>query len=285
MGTLEDLAPTRKQLVIDLVREAGHDVSDWDNYAKGPTQAASNPKYCYEWAFEQPPAAPIVNLWHAQMREGDGRIELQANVRSSVARYTGTGGAHPLWRKRASRLDAAFRKAFEARLTVRVILNAGRMRVPNDPDAKASAVARRELDAMPWHIASYDLSTGDTLLVRGPRAGGFVDQFAPEVAPERRPVAASSAFVRSGDVRAQALLRANGFCEFCNTPGFSRPDGTVYLETHHVVPLECGGPDVLQNVAAVCPNHHREAHSGARADHIRGALQERLAAGGRGRSA
>lgn len=278
MSTLEDLAPTRKQLVIDLVREAGHDVSDWDNYAKGPSQAASNPKYCYEWAFEQAPAAPIVNLWHAQMRERQGRIELSANLRASVSRYTGSGGAHPLWRRRAALLDAALQRAFEARLPVRVIVNSGRMRVPNDPDAKASEVTKRELDALPWHVESYSVSTGEALLVRGPRPGGFVDQFTLDATPERRPVAASSAFVRSGEVRALALKRANGFCEFCAAPGFSRPDGTVYLETHHIVSLEDGGPDVVENVAAVCPNHHREAHSGARADHIRTALQRSVAA-------
>lgn len=43
--------PTERHRVYDLVREAGVDVSDWSNYRR-PEHPASNPKYCYNWAFE-----------------------------------------------------------------------------------------------------------------------------------------------------------------------------------------------------------------------------------------
>ena len=36
---------------MDLVSEAGIEVSDWWNYAKGPDAAVANPKYRYEWAY------------------------------------------------------------------------------------------------------------------------------------------------------------------------------------------------------------------------------------------
>lgn len=39
-------------------------------------------------------------------------------------------------------------------------------------------------------------------------------------------------------------------------------DGKIYLETHHIVPLSEDGLDTEKNVAALCPNHHREAHHG-----------------------
>ena len=54
-------------------------------------------------------------------------------------------------------------------------------------------------------------------------------------------------------------------------------DGGVYLETHHVIPLSEGGSDTQRNVAALCANHHREAHHGARAPEIRDFLLKKLA--------
>jgi len=29
---------------------------------------------------------------------------------------------------------------------------------------------------------------------------------------------------------------------------------------HHIIPLADGGPDTLENVAALCPNCHRKMH-------------------------
>ena len=40
------------------------------------------------------------------------------------------------------------------------------------------------------------------------------------------------------------------------------------METHHIVPLSEGGSDGDDNVAALCPNHHREAHYGVDRDQI-----------------
>jgi hypothetical protein len=43
---------------MDLVAAAGIDVSDWANFEGGQQKAASNPKYCYDWAFVAA-AAPL----------------------------------------------------------------------------------------------------------------------------------------------------------------------------------------------------------------------------------
>lgn len=43
---LESLRPVARRRVMDFVRDAGVDVSDWRNYEGGV--AAANPKYCYE---------------------------------------------------------------------------------------------------------------------------------------------------------------------------------------------------------------------------------------------
>lgn len=93
-------------------------------------------------------------------------------------------------------------------------------------------------------------------------------------APQRREVV-TTVFQRDPAVVAWALARAAGECECCHRPApFTLADGTPYLEVHHVVPLAAGGEDTPANVAAICPNCHKEAHYGANA----AAIAERLLA-------
>jgi hypothetical protein len=75
-------------------------------------------------------------------------------------------------------------------------------------------------------------------------------------------------YARDWQVRSAVLKRANGLCEFCDTPGFLKSDGTRYLECHHIIALANEGADRVTNVIALCPNDHREAHFGQRADEI-----------------
>jgi predicted HNH restriction endonuclease len=74
----------------------------------------------------------------------------------------------------------------------------------------------------------------------------------------------SYAFNRSPDVVAEALLRANGFCERCRqqAPFLRKSNRSAYLEVHHIIPLSEDGTDTLENVLALCPNCHREVHFG-----------------------
>ncbi|MDP3511706.1 MAG: HNH endonuclease signature motif containing protein [Sulfuritalea sp.] len=71
-------------------------------------------------------------------------------------------------------------------------------------------------------------------------------------------------YARDPKVRDEVLADANGRCEYCKEIGFLRPNGTAYLETHHIIALASDGVDRVSNVIAVCPSHHREAHFGAR---------------------
>lgn len=41
---------------------------------------------------------------------------------------------------------------------------------------------------------------------------------------------------------------------------FLKPDGELYIEVHHIVPLFQGGEDALCNLSVVCAHHHRMAH-------------------------
>ena len=75
-------------------------------------------------------------------------------------------------------------------------------------------------------------------------------------------------YARNPQVRAEVLRRAMGRCEYCGVEGFLKPDGSRYLETHHIIALANEGSDRVSNVIALCPNDHREAHFGERASKI-----------------
>ncbi|MGI2924420.1 HNH endonuclease [Vibrio diabolicus] len=69
---------------------------------------------------------------------------------------------------------------------------------------------------------------------------------------------------RDPDVVAEALYRAEGFCEKCKekAPLIKSSNGEPYLEVHHIIPLSQGGLGSLENVISLCPNCHREIHFG-----------------------
>lgn len=68
---------------------------------------------------------------------------------------------------------------------------------------------------------------------------------------------------RDSRVRDAALKLAGGSCERCGQQGFLTTTGERYLETHHVVGVAERGPDTIDNIIAVCPNCHRQAHFAA----------------------
>lgn len=274
MSKLALIAPTKKLRLMDLAREAGVDVSDWGNFKLGPEDAARNPKYCYEWCFVEPGKVVVFNIWHDQMREIEGEgIVCRLNPRSFAVTRTGVE------KSRALRMDDAMQRAVRENLPVRVVILDGRRRNIANPSEEASEVTKRCLDPEVWTISTYDSQTGDCTLVRG--AHKFVDQFSiaetSEQAPERREVLRDD-FIRCPKVRANVLRRANGKCEWCGEPGFLTAAGEIFLETHHVVFLCDGGADTERNVAAVCPNHHREAHYGANRLEMQKELLARIAA-------
>jgi hypothetical protein len=74
---------------------------------------------------------------------------------------------------------------------------------------------------------------------------------------------------RSAEICAFVLARAKGVCEACNKEApFQSSNETLYLEPHHIDRLSDGGPDDPHDVAAVCPNCHREAHHGVNKDNV-----------------
>mgnify|MGYP003580341987 CR=1 FL=1 len=279
MSQIHDMRPLSKELVIDLVRAAGVDVSDWSNYSGGHKRAATNPRYCYEWAFMQPGEVVVLNLWYELLRERRGTIFQELNLRKTARNLKSSGGSSVQIR-RAMSVDEALRTAFEDALPVRAIINDGARRM--EGVRGASRVKARSLDPSVWHVGAYDFVSGTAVVVRGARRDHYVDQFSAESPdaehPSSRQVSAH-VYNRDARVRSAVLARAGGRCEHCGEPGFTMPGGVVYLETHHVVPLAEDGPDVADNVIALCPNHHRRAHYGLDREQLRAAFLEHLVCG------
>lgn len=95
----------------------------------------------------------------------------------------------------------------------------------------------------------------------------------------RRANAVGTRFIRDPEVIAWVLIRAGNRCEACESLApFMRADATPYLEVHHLRPLGEGGPDIVANAIAACPNCHRELHLGADRVALRRAILKRIPA-------
>lgn len=266
MEQLEVLRPRKKNRVIDLVQQAGLNVSDWSNYSGPP---AANPKYCYEWAFVDEDVAVVLSLWHEDCESTNRRIMQRVNFRETERGYAERKKS--LRAARAKRADQAILVASRKKLPIRVILVEGQRKGLSDPDAAPSKGEKRELDPEYWHLQSYHPDSGRAVLCRGVESTGFEDQFTLGDFgidfPERRETT-GSVFLRDPRVRAWVLARAKGRCEFCGQEGFRTSGNSLYLETHHIISLAEGGSDTVGNVIALCPNHHREAHYGSSRDEL-----------------
>jgi hypothetical protein len=74
----------------------------------------------------------------------------------------------------------------------------------------------------------------------------------------------SASYLRDPKIRSYVIKRAKGCCEYCGEKGFLMADDkSHYLEAHHIIALANEGKDTVENVIALCPQHHREAHFGA----------------------
>lgn len=273
MALPPELKPEAKSNIIDLVAEAGIDVSDWSNYKHGANNPGANPKYCYEWALKESGRVAVCNLWYSSMKEVDGSIEQHLVLKDTASERE----TDPTRRARRERMAAVLSDAAAEGLPVRVIVLDGKPRAAS-PDGKTH-VKFRKLDPMPWSVVQANQGSAEYVLRRGSHEPQFVDQFdlrPPADAPVTLSSTTTTTRSRRREVRMFVLRRAAGKCEFCGEAGFKLPDGRIYLETHHVHQLSLGSSDSVKNVAALCANHHREAHHGDDAALIKRTLQHRL---------
>lgn len=265
------------------VQACGIDIRPWGLRQDGTAVAEpeKNPQYCYDWSFGNGRTEPIaLCVWHESLQIRGDQIVYTSNVRAqaiSLARRTEQPFAPRAvvsrarsQAKRAQEFDSAIQRAAHTSMPIRLIVLAGDRRDSAEPGLDSSSIQYRRVDDETWYLDEYDWNSGAFVLVRGSRLEeaatpevsggiGFVDQFSTLQPPQRRETQVS-AYVRSPKVRTAALVRSGGRCELCGEPGFATPSGDVYLETHHVVALALGGPDVPWNVVALCPNDHRKAH-------------------------
>lgn len=265
MSTIDDVKPNELHHLYDLLVEVGVDVSDWPNY--NGANIRTNPRYCYKWSFVEPRKVVVLCIWFENMKIGDGVIFQDRNLRQLAQ------SLNPPTSGRAIQMDRDIHTAWATGLPVRAIICDKNSNMP-------TRATRRILDPLPWSIASYDLATGQCRLVRGLELSRFIDQFSikeMETHEARRRDRTGTEPVRNYEVKQRALNRAQGKCEYCGEDGFITDSGQIYLESHHIIPFSKGGSDIDGNVAALCPNHHRQAHHGVVKDVIRETLQRKLA--------
>jgi HNH endonuclease len=81
-------------------------------------------------------------------------------------------------------------------------------------------------------------------------------------------------YQRKEEVRRFVIEQAKGTCECCRELGFLLPEGNHYLEAHHIIGLAKQGPDTVDNVIALCPSDHREAHYGKNKDQLEAEMKQ-----------
>jgi predicted restriction endonuclease len=86
----------------------------------------------------------------------------------------------------------------------------------------------------------------------------------PNEPPAERVLTTTYQILRDTEIARKVKAWHRFECQLC---GFtiSLPDGTRYAEAHHLQPLghPHGGPDIIDNVICVCPNHHAQLDLGA----------------------
>jgi 5-methylcytosine-specific restriction protein A len=295
-NVLASLRPTTETMVMDLVRDAGVDVRPWAVKKGGATVVTpqANPAYCYEWSFGGGAEPTVLCVWHRNIKVAGGSICYEDNLREFANQLdvVATKKANPSdvisrarsQAVRARKFDLAIQRAAFAKHSLRIIILIGEDSGGENIGWDTAKGRYRSLDEEPWTIEHYVIDTGQFRLIRGYHAAkvvedvtpvesapSFVDQFSIPVPAERLEVL-TAALPRSAEIRRKVLERAQGTCECCGEIGFRMVNGSIYLETHHVIPLGNGGPDVEWNVVAICPNDHRRTHFAVERDDLRDQL-------------
>lgn len=180
---LSELLPTGRHFVMDLLAQAGLDVSPWHVTGDGRAVKTprANPAYCYDWAFGDEAEGFVICVWHASLRlvtlPTGPAIAYQENIRDLALALDRIciDRTQPVadrnrsrdQAKRARAFDRVLQLAFRRGLPVRMIVNQGNRRDASELGKSASSVALRKLDGENWYVHRYEDSSGAVLLVRG----------------------------------------------------------------------------------------------------------------------
>lgn len=115
-------------------------------------------------------------------------------------------------------------------------------------------------------------------LAQAERPASDIEREIDDFGPPEQITSHALRFRRNALVRALALQLADGICELCEEEAsFITPNGAPYLEVHHVQALSEGGHDSIANLAAICPNCHRNIHLGFDGRSLNDELAEKVA--------
>jgi hypothetical protein len=162
MNTLAIIKPKTKHRIIDVVEAAGLDVSDWAT-AKDP---ATNPKYCYEWAFTNEARDHILLcLWFDDCEADTEGVLQRGNIRPYILELEATGSPQG---RRARSFDEILQDAWRLKVPIRVaIVDETEKKKATKKAGDVSEAAFRELDPVPWQLSSYNMMNGDYVMRRG----------------------------------------------------------------------------------------------------------------------
>ena len=293
-------------MIIDCVKKAGIDVHAWSYRKKDNQRVAlpqSNGGYCYEWSFRSDNGRILLLcVWFEELLVDDQRrINFSGNLVAYAEKLIRQLEKDPKNRNRtikdprisrAQHFNSTVQLAYMNAIPVRVVIVSGPVREPDDIDPGNDRAIGRYLDEEFWQVESFDDDTGAFVLIRGhdyqravvdstdmvgnaAETGDavddgkiIVDQFQAEARPTTYTYNGVQRY-RDPKVRAVVLARSKGTCELTMAPGFQMANGGIYLETHHIVPLSEGGPDVVENVIALSADAHRKAHHAIDRDELR----------------
>ena len=255
---------------MDLLEEAGMDVSEWSKDFAGKHPSA-NPKYCYNWSFAKSGEFVAACLFYADLEPTGDNIIYSDTLRKPLR---GKGAAQ--WKKRGGAFDEHVSLAYRNGMPLRAIILEGKRRDDDAPDPKSSVVEARYLDPLHWAVTSYNFDTGDFVITRGAQPVTEVEQDDPEYSAyegeERRLYVLHRR--RESSLRRKKIAAAlidNGGVLKCEVPGcgfdFKRRYGKLgegFAHVHHKKPLSEMPPEgqkiSLKELAVVCANCHAMIH-------------------------
>lgn len=269
---LADLLPTQKQVLMTLLQKAGMDVSHWAQF-KGK-HPSNNPKYCYNWSFEQPGEFVVACLWHRELEERHGKIFYHRKPGAYGSDRKGPGVN--VTNARAAEFLNNLALAYRQQLPVKAVLVAGDSTKQFDP-SKETGVKARMLDDVDWAVLSFDEATGECYIERGAKP-----LFAPVESPDEEasyfegPLRRAFYMHRHREAKARrdkirAVMNLNRGKLVCEVPecgfDFQKTYGEIgreYAQVHHLIPLSKspkeGRSTKLSDLAIVCANCHAMIH-------------------------
>ena len=311
---IEFLRPDGKRLIIECVKDAGIDVTDWGLTKDGQpiSRPQSNGAYCYDWSFRSLNGQRmVVCVWFEEISvDVQGRIVFEGNLRRYADTLIRELEKDPKNHKRtikdprinrAQYFSSTVQLAYRNTIPLNVVIVSGPVRAKDEEGQDFDRAVGRQLDIQSWVVESFDEESGAFVLVRAgssqvngrnelshddrvveePTAviGGQIDIADQFFTEERRDTYTYNGIQRYRDpnVRRLVLNRSEGVCELTGVPGFLMANGRRYLETHHIIPLSEGGADTVENVIALSADAHRQAHFGANRHELRKRCQDIVA--------